>query len=196
MSHEHALSTFRLSAGTGVAQAEARTARWVTLASPARDVMTDLTQVKAASTQPRTLLRVAEQNMINLGVRMLFVATELPAIEGLITTTDLHGDKALRIVAERNAHYDDLCVADVMTPLALLDAIDFDRLASANVGHLVATLQHVGRNHLLVVESAKADTPLRVRGVISRAQIARQLGAPVEVAPIASSFSEIERALK
>ena len=39
------------------------------------------------------------------------------------------------------------------------------------------------------------QTPLRVRGIISRAQIERQLGAPVEVTPIASSFSEIERAL-
>ncbi len=97
--------------------------------------------------------------------------------------------------SQRNGHYNDLCVADVMTPLALLEAIDFDRLTIATVGHMVATLQHVGRNHLLVVEAAKAATPARVRGVISRAQIARQLGMPVEVAPIASSFSEIERAL-
>ena len=53
----------------------------------------------------------------------------------------------------------------------------------------------LGRNHLLVVQAATPQTPLRVRGIISRAQIERQLGAPVEVTPIASSFSEIERAL-
>jgi hypothetical protein len=34
-----------------------------------------------------------------------------------------------------------------------------------------------------------------VRGVISRAQIERQLGTTLDIAPIASSFSEIERAL-
>jgi hypothetical protein len=45
------------------------------------------------------------------------------------------------------------------------------------------------------VQAATAETPRRVRGVISRAQIERQLGAPVDVSPIASSFSEIERAL-
>jgi hypothetical protein len=35
----------------------------------------------------------------------------------------------------------------------------------------------------------------RVRGVISRAQIERQLGSMIEITPIANSFSEIERAL-
>lgn len=36
--------------------------------------------------------------MIHQGVRMLFVATELPAIQGLVTSTDLRGDKAMRLV--------------------------------------------------------------------------------------------------
>jgi hypothetical protein len=46
-----------------------------------------------------------------------------------------------------------------------------------------------------VVQGATAQTPARVRGVISRAQIERQLGAPIDLTQIASSFSEIERAL-
>jgi len=49
--------------------------------------MTDLTQVKAATTHPTTSLRQAEQMMIFQGVRMLFVVTEMPSIEGLITAT-------------------------------------------------------------------------------------------------------------
>jgi len=195
MTQDHALQTFRLTAGTGVAQTQPLVTGPVTLDSPALHVMTDLTQVKAATTHPATLLRLAEQAMIYLGVRMLFVVTEMPAIEGLITHADLHGDKAMRVVSERKIPYNELCVADVMTPLAALEAIDFDRVCSASVAQMVATLQHVGRNHLLVVEAARAATPTRVRGVISRAQIARQLGTPVEVAPIASSFAEIERAL-
>jgi hypothetical protein len=60
---------------------------------------------------------------------------------------------------------------------------------------VVATLKRVGRNHLLVVEGATPRTPQRVRGVISRAQIERQLGVPIDITPIASSFSEIGRAL-
>ena len=195
MNQTTALASFRLAPGTGVAQTEPRANGRVSLDSPALEVMTDLTQVKAATTHPATLLRLAEQAMIYLGVRMLFVVTQMPAIEGLITYTDVHGDKAMRIVSERNAHYNDLCVADVMTPLSALDAIDYDRVATATVGQMVATLQYVGRQHMLVVEAARAASPARVRGVISRAQIARQLGAAVEVSPIANSFSEINRAL-
>ena len=59
----------------------------------------------------------------------------------------------------------------------------------------VASIKRLGRNHLLVVQRATAQTPQRVRGVISRSQVERQLGAPIEITPIASSFSEIERAL-
>jgi len=195
MPNDAALPTFRLDAGTSIAQAEPWLTAPVTLDSPALAVMTDLTLVKAASTPPATTLVQAEQLMIYLGVRMLFVVTAMPAIEGLITTTDLRGDKPLRVVTERHLHYDELCVGDVMTPLETLDAIDYARLKTARVGQLIATLQRFGRNHLLVVESAGETTPRRVRGVVSRSQIERQLGQPIEITPIASSFSEIERAL-
>ena len=126
--------------------------------------------------------------MIYQGVRMLFVVTDMPSIEGLITTTDLQGDKPMRVVHERGLRYDDLCGADVMTELARLDAIGYDRLKTASVGSAVATLQRLGRNHLLVVQSATGDTPRRVLGVVSRSQIERQLGAAIDITPIASSF--------
>jgi CBS domain-containing protein len=190
-----ALPTFRLDRGTTLAQAQPTDNAPVTLASPALAVMTDLTQVKAATTHPRTTLRQAEQAMIYQGVRMLFVVTEMPLVEGLITATDLGGDKQMRVVHERHLHYDELSVADVMTELGALDAIDYAVVRTAAVGNAVATLQRLGRNHLLVVEAATAQTPRRVRGVISRSQVERQLGRPVDITPIANSFSEIERAL-
>ena len=190
-----ALPTFRLDRGTTLAQAQPTDNAPVTLASPALAVMTDLTKVKAATTHPRTTLRQAEQAMIYQGVRMLFVVTEMPLIEGLITATDLGGDKQMRVVHERHLHYDELCVADVMTELGALDAIDYAVVRVAAVGNAVATLQRLGRNHLLVVEASTAQTPRRVRGVISRSQVERQLGRPIDITPIANSFSEIERAL-
>jgi hypothetical protein len=195
MNRETALPTFRLEPGTSIAQAQPWLQVPVTLDSPALDVMTDLTQVKAATTHPATGLQQAEQMMIYQGVRMLFVVTDMPSIEGLVAATDVRGDRAMRVVHERNVRHDELCVADVMTSLAALDAIDFDRLRGACVGNLVATLKKHGRNHLLVVQHASAQTPRRVRGVISRSQIERQLGTPIDIAPIANSFSELERAL-
>lgn len=195
MDPDAALPTFRLERGASLAPALPWGNTPVTLASPAVDVMTDLSLVKAATTQPSTSLREAEQVMIHIGVRMLFVVSEMPVIEGLITTTDLHGDKQLAAVHDRRLRYDDLVVADVMTSLAMLDAIEYSLIRSSTVGNLIATLKRFGRNHLLVAEAATPMTPRRVRGVISRAQIERQLGMAIDLTPIASSFSEIERAL-
>ena len=195
MVQDASLPTFPLEPGTALAQAQPGHTRQVTLDSPAIDVMTDLTLVKAATIMPSTPLRMAEQLMIYQGVRMLFVVTEMPAIEGLITASDLHGEKQMRLVHERNARYADLTVADVMTAASTLDAIDHDRLQVSTVADVIAAIQRVGRDHLLVVQHATPQTPRRVRGVISRAQVERQVGMPIGITPVASSFSEIERAL-
>lgn len=195
MNRDSFLPTHRLDPGVSIAQAQPWSLTPVTLDSPALAVMTDLTQVKAATTHRSTPLRQAEQMMIFQGVRMLFVVTDVPSFEGLITSADLSGDKQMRAVHDRGVRYDELCVGDVMTELHLVDAIDFADLKTAVVGNLIATLQRFGRTHLLVVEQASATAPRRVRGVVSGAQIGRQLGQPIDITPIATSFSEIERAL-
>jgi CBS domain-containing protein len=189
------LPTHRLQPDTIIAQARDWQTAKVALDSPALDVMTDLTQVKAAATHPTTSLRQAELIMIYQGVRMLFVVRDMPAIEGLITSTDLHGDRQMQLVQQRGVKYDELRVSDVMAGLSVLDAIDFRAMNSATVGNVIATLKRYGRNHLLVVEGPSGDRPRRVRGIISRAQVERQLGAPVEVTEVANSFAEINQML-
>ena len=115
--------------------------------------------------------------------------------EGLITDTDLHGEKPMRLVAERGSHFDELTVGDVMTGISSLDAIDFDLLKRASVGDLIATLERFGRNHLLVVERQSGTDACSVCGIVSRAQIERQTGLVVQTTHIASTFAEVERAL-
>ncbi len=192
MDRNSPLPTSRIKAGTVIAQ----TRDWeVTLDSPALEVLTDLTRVRAATTSPSTTLRQAEQIMINQGVRMLLVVSDMPAIEGLVTTTDLHGDTQMRLVQQRNIRYDELRVADVMTGLADLDAIDYEVMKLATVSNVIATLRRYGRNHLLVIERPTAETPRRVRGVISRAQIERQLGSPIAVTEVANTFADVVQML-
>lgn len=195
MNPDAAMATFRLQTGISIAQTLPQAMHAVTVDSPATTVMTDLTKVRAATTAPQTGLRQAEQAMIHEGVRMLFVVTDLPSIEGLITSNDVSGDKPMRLVNERNLHFDELTVADVMTPLSALDAIDFAQMHGATVGNLIATLKRLGRNHLLVVERNPDHAPARIRGVVSRSQIERQTGLGIVISEIATSFSEIERAL-
>jgi CBS domain-containing protein len=195
MDRHASLPTRRLAPGVSLAQARPWQTAPVTLNSPALDVMTDLTLVKAAAVGPTTTLRQAEQAMIYQGVRMLFVVSDMPSVEGLISTSDLRGDRAMRIVQQRGVRYDELCVGDVMTPLGMLDAIAHDDVRRASVAMVIATLQRHGRNHLLVVEGSAAHPPQRVRGIISRAQIERQLGTVIEVPEIAHSFAELGQML-
>jgi CBS domain containing-hemolysin-like protein len=183
-----------LTPATGLAQPRDGAAVPVTFESPALDVMTDLTKVKAATVPPSIGLREAEQVMIHQGVRMLFAVREMPRIEGLVTTTDLHGDAQMRLVEQRGLRYDELTVADVMTPLAMLDAIEYSELGRATVGNVVATLRRLGRNHLLVADGGDG-TLGRVRGVISRTQVERQLGVPIPMTEVANSFPDVVQML-
>jgi len=190
-----ALPTFRLPDNICIPQAQPQILGAVTLTSPGLDVMTDLALVKASTIDPETTLSRAEQVMIHQGIRLLFVVSNFPCVEGLFTASDLIGDKPMRLVNQRNIHHDDLCVADVMTELPQLDALDFDNLKSANVGQVIATFQKFGRKHLLVVQNATVTSPARIRGVISLTQLERQLGKTVVTTEIATTFAEIEKAL-
>ena len=189
------LPTRRLPPATLIAQARDRQSHPVTLQSPALEVMTDLTAVKAATTSPSTSLRQAEQTMIYQGVRMLFVVAAMPVIEGLVDVNDLHGERPMRLVQQRNVRYDELRVVDVMTELSMLDAVDHDDLKTATVGNVVATLRRHGRAHLLVADAVPGQAARRVRGVISRMQVERQLGMPIPVTEVADTLYDVVKML-
>ena len=189
------LPTRRLPPATMIAQASDARSRPVTFESPALDVMTDLTSVSAATTSPSTPLRLAEQTMIHQGVRMLFVVRDMPVIEGLVDVGDLHGELQMRLVQQRNARYDELRVADVMTELSMLDAVDYDAMKRATVSNVIATLRRHGRAHLLVADTVQGQPGRRVRGVISRTQVERQLGMPIPVTEVAATLYDVVKML-
>ena len=81
-----------------------------------------------------------------------------------------------------------------MVPADSADAIDLGDVLRSEVGHVVATLQRLGRQHLLVVDSDAAEGPM-VRGIFSATQIARQLGVAVQTTEIARTFAQIETAM-
>lgn len=173
------LSTFRFPENTCIPQAQPKVKGPVTLESPALEVMTDLAQVKAAMIEPQTLLDKAEKTMIEQGVRSLFVVRDFPCVEGLVTAVDLIGEKPMQIVNERRIHRHELCVADVMTELPMLDSLDYDELKASKLSRVIATFKKIGRTHLLVIQAATAQGPARIRGVISLTQIERQLGRAI-----------------
>jgi predicted transcriptional regulator len=144
---------------------------------------------------PEVSLAQAEQAMIHQGVRMLFVVTQMPCVDGIVTLADLRGDKPMKIIQKRQIRRDEICVADVMNRLSDLDVMNLAVVQRATVEDLASTFFKFGRPHLLVVEAASAANSARIRGVISHAQIERQLGDSLPMVEIASTFAEIEQAL-
>jgi CBS-domain-containing membrane protein len=189
------ISTSRFPEGTCISQALPPSWNKVTSDSPALAIMTDLIAIKAATIDPRMLLKQAEQSMIHQGVRLLFVVTEMPCVDGVVTAYDLQGDKPLKIIAQRQLRHSELSVADVMTPLSDLDTIEFSLLANASVGQVMATFAQTGHLHLLVVDAASSARPPRIRGLISKTQLQRQLGLAVDGSEIATTFGELSKAL-
>jgi CBS domain-containing protein len=163
----------------------------VTLDDPAFSVMTDLREVSAATTRLEETIDAAQAVMIRRGVRLLFVLSRDGCVAGVITTTDLLGEKPLRFAQQRGISHKDILVEDIMTPASSIQALSMLDVAQMRVGHIVATLKDAGRKHLLVSD----ENGRRVRGLFSASQVARQLGMEVQTFEVASSFAEIEAAL-
>jgi CBS domain-containing protein len=163
----------------------------VTLDDPAISVMTDLQHVSVASTTPEEPIEEAHAVMIRRGVRLLFVLDPAGAVEGVITATDLLGEKPVRFMQERGIPHSEIRVGDIMTPAAHLDAVGLPQLASMRVGHVVATMRAVRRQHLMVSEEGGR----RIRGLFSATQVARQLGVELQTTEVARTFADIEAAL-
>jgi len=166
--------------------------------SPATDVMTDLARVAAATIPPGASVDEANRVMIRHGVRSLFVVGETNAIEGIITATDVLGERPIQVAQERGLRHAEVLVGHVMTPAAQLEAIELRDVQQARVGDIVETLKRSDRQHALVIDGRSAEpasAERTVRGIFSLTQIARQLGLPPHVGRVALTFAEIEAAI-
>lgn len=166
----------------------------VTPDSPAADAMTDLRFNIPATIDQQLSMDAAHAYMIQRGVRLLLVLNSERSLAGIVTATDVLGDKPLRVIQERRVRHGDILVSDIMTPLDKLDAIELATVLRARVGEVVASLKESGRQHTLVVETDREGRTL-VCGIFSRSQIERQLGVAIGAEGGARSFAEIEAAI-
>lgn len=165
----------------------------VKLTQPAIDVMTDFRRMTAFIASPDDTLQQAEARMIRRKVRLLFVMDGEDQVAGLITSTDIQGEKPMQVVQSRGIHRDEIRVADIMTPVDQLEAVDFEDLTHASVGHVLETLKSCGRQHALVFETSEGRKT--VRGLLSLSQLSKQLGVTIQATEVALTFTEIERHL-
>lgn len=182
-------ATYRLPSHAAAARVQAD--------SPAIDVMTDLTRVAAVCTRGDATVREAHEAMIAHGVRALFVLAEDGMVQGIITATDVLGEKPILRAQQRGARHDEVLVREVMTPADLLETMDLEDVLRARVGDIIASLRRAGRQHALVIDAAAdANSQVRaIRGIFSLTQIARQLGVAPPGHDVARTFAEIEAAI-
>ncbi len=188
------LESVTLAKGAGYAQPAQAVAQHVALEDPALQVMTDFRSTTAVIILPGDTVNEAHRRMIQRGVRLLLVVDQDRKVLGLITATDVLGEKPMKVVTQRGIPRNELLVRDIMTPQTELEALRLEDVRAAKVGHVVATLRNAGRQHTLVVEQDGSGREI-VRGLFSATQIARQLGVSIHTDEIARTFSEIEAQL-
>lgn len=184
-----------LSPGSKLLQHQRSLAGQTTLEDPALRVMTDFKQIRPLTISCAMSIEEANQKMILCGVRLLFVTTDEGLIFGLITATDILGEKPLKYLQEHGGTRSDILVQEIMTPFQQLDAISLTDVNNACVGDIVETMKEIGRQHVLVTETSTDNWCETVCGLISTTQIAMQLGIEVFPSYRANSFAEIGTAV-
>lgn len=188
------LTQHSLNAGTSYQRPLQQLAEHVTLDSPASDSMTDLGKVAAVTMGPCASLEAANQRMLSTGVHLLFVTDEYNAVVGVITSTDLQGERPMKYLNEVGGRYGDIILRDIMTPQDQLEVLEIQDVMRARVGNIVATLQRYGRKHALVVDHDASGKQI-ICGLFSSSQISKQLGTNIETAEVANSFAEVNAVL-
>lgn len=163
----------------------------VKLSDPATSVMTDLNKVSVVSVRAMTSMDKANAKMISYGVRMLLVLDDNEQLVGLLTATDVLGEKPMRFLQNMGGIHADITVRDIMTTQRELEVLKMEDVQNAKVGQIVASLKKFGRQHALVAIEG-ADGRQLVCGLFSITQIARQLGAQIQSFELARTFAEIE----
>lgn len=160
----------------------------VSMNSAAFDVMTDFNFVKPVTVNRFVPIDEALEKMRLARVRMLVVTNDSGEILGIITANDIMGERPIEMIQERQVPRSEIRVEDVMTGQSSLDAFDMVSVRNAQVGHILETMNRLGRQHMLVVEVDKAIDFQRVCGMFSTTQIRKQLHQDgfAEAAPAAS----------
>lgn len=185
------LASHPLKANTSFARPTQKLPERVTLDDPALSVMTDLKVVSVINVRAKASMDSANARMIRYGVRMLLVLDDTDKIAGLITATDILGDKPIRFLQHMGGTHADIQVRDVMTTPRELEVMKLPDVAGAKVGQIVASLKQAKRQHAIVVEEG-SDGSQVVCGLFSATQIARQLGIQAQAGDITQTFARIE----
>ena len=85
----------------------------VQLSDPAHFVMTDIKEVAPFSIEPTATIDNANAKMIACGVRLLFVTESNGDLVGLVTSTDIFGEKPVQFITKNGGTRNDILTQDI-----------------------------------------------------------------------------------
>ena len=165
----------------------------VSLEDPAIKVMTDLTTVTAVTILPSCTLDEATNQMLKMKVKLLFVTDSQEQLIGLLTYSDLQGERPIQFQQSNGVSRSEICVVDIMTGIETIDVMEWSAIETARVGDIALTMRKLNRQHALVLDHP-ADT-YRIRGIFSTSLLSKLLGMQIDTTEVAQTFAEFERVL-
>lgn len=163
-----------------------------TLRSPALEVMTDFERILPVTIAKDTPIDDALEYMKSQHVRMLFAENTEGVLCGIVSASDISGDKPMAIMGQNNWTRNQVEVQHLMLDMLHIKALTFDQVRCAKVGDVMLTLKGSGDQHVVVTDEG-ANGEKRIRGIISASDISRFLRISFDVMHQAKSFAEIER---
>ena len=183
-----------LAPGTSILQGRNSENTAITLEDKAELVYTDFSHVRPFSINPTATLDQINDKMIACGVRLLFVVETPGLLQGLVTYTDLFGEKPVCYMQEHGGRREEILAQDIMTPLVQLEALQKKDVLRAKVGDIVETLMVAGRQHMLVSDINEKGEQI-ICGLFSLTNLEQALNTKIELSQRAHTFAELERAL-
>jgi CBS domain-containing protein len=174
----------------------AQSSNTVVQEDPAYAVMTDLNKIKAVTVDATASIDFANSKMIACGVRLLFVMNADDVLVGLITASDLLGEKPITHLQKHGGPRENILVQDIMTPHVKLKTLQMTDVLKARVGDIIETMKAFDRQHILVVDKLDGETSERICGIFSTTQISRQLGIEINTSPSTNTFAEFKSAME
>jgi len=166
----------------------------VNLEESAIKVMTDLTSIAAVTISPSCTLSEATDRMLKMKVKLLFVTDSKERIIGLITYSDIQGERPIQFQQSSGVSRSEVCVLDIMTGIDSIDVLDWNAVEKARVGDIAVTMKKLNRQHALVLEHPTEDT-YQIRGIFSISLLSKLLGFDLDTTEVAKTFAEFERVL-
>lgn len=165
----------------------------LTLDDPAIAVMTDHRLEQANTCLIDTSIDRALKRMTYEKNNILLATDTDDHILGLISSSDISGEKPVKYIQETGKTHDQIMVRHLMTYIEDIPSLTLQDVLDGSIGDVLFTLNEIGSGVALVTSLDQDNTV--IRGILNAQAIARLLNIFFEPSPRAKSFADYTKAL-